>query len=220
MSLPKLVRMCLGQTHDTWFADDHARQKYGSLVRTNPLKLERKFPKLRRGNGGSFSATYMLEDGNILKASRCSDEAYQEFLRLAIKRQSNPFYPKVFAVGFYFKRQMVVMEKLTRLTKTHKDLGLSIALHSTLSCVNPSPFLYPLIGTKREMPPEEALRKLFFNRAVRHGYMAHKQAFRQLVEDLVPLAKKYNYDLHQDNVMVRPHAHSEGGQLVVIDPVC
>ena len=48
-----------------------------------------------------------------IRVSRdCADRAYQDFLALALQRQHNPFYPKVYALLQHGNRQVVLMEYL------------------------------------------------------------------------------------------------------------
>lgn len=49
-----------------------------------------------------------------IRVSRdCADSAYQDFLTIALQRQHNPFYPKVYALLQHENRQVVLMEYLT-----------------------------------------------------------------------------------------------------------
>ena len=217
MSFPKWLRLRFKAADDSWYADNAARRNYGRFIRINPSHITPSSFALPHIGSGSCAAAYQLEDGRVLRVNTRADPAYQAFIRLALQRQDNPFYPKVFAAGFYPDKQIVVMEKLTPLCTQQGSTDekfmrkLKIA-HFTVAFLSYD-------STKSESAAKNAselvLKDVVFCRTLRRSYARHKQAFRQLVADLRWLVREYNYDLHGKNIMVRPC-----GQLVVTDPVC
>ena len=179
---------------ETWFTNDAARQKYGRIVSLRPEEVQ--VSKMRDlgfkpCGSGSFASVFLVDEETVVKVSKCPDKPYKAFLRLALRRQGNPFYPRVFAVGFHGNEHVVIMERLQALKE-----GKSF---------------WHLLWKTRDEPAQ--LPKLLFYKPVREAFKENRRAFREVVRDIKKLCVKYRYDLHGKNVMYRGH------QLVVIDPI-
>ena len=172
-SFPPVSDTDIGDPDEVWFANDTTHKTYGRIISMRPEKVREL--GLKYCGSGSYASVYKVGEA-VVKTAIDTDPAYQNFLRLALKRQNNPFFPKVFAVGFHCGRHIVVMERLGPLPR---DGGL-----------------LPVLG--QESPIKTLKRK-----TVRDAYMKNKKAFRQLVNDLKTLCIDHDYDLHGDNVMLR-----------------
>lgn len=142
---------------------------------------------------GYYSQVY-AKNGTVLKVS-VGDDAYDEFLDIVLKNQDNPLYPKIYSVDVYASVKgahgadnhitVTTMERL----EGHEKFGL---VGSWGESINPASIHLNAMLLKSASPNNSDERKV--------------------LQDLTPLVKKYDLDLHKDNVLFR------GDQPVITDP--
>lgn len=100
---------------------DAAREKFTQWVEGSRPKFEKdcKFSLLGTGfmykASGAFGSVYVSPCGRfVLKMSRHDrcDKGYARFLRLALQRQNNPYYPRIYTCLQEANVQIVLMERL------------------------------------------------------------------------------------------------------------
>lgn len=126
-------------------------------------------------------------------------EGYRAFVVAAMKRQHNPWFPKIYQATVYKCGEesyfVVKMEKLKKIKEDHPVAKYSFELH------------YDTIDQDRTQGETERVDAL-------QVYFDCK-LFQDLQGVLRYLYKKFMPDLHSGNVMIRPSSNHP----VVIDPI-
>lgn len=140
----------------------------------------------------------------LVSISGSSDPTYQ-FLRIALKHQNNPYFPRIYNIKKYGKEYphlVVTLEKLHTMSDNDRDKYMKIVGSEYI----PGERYTDLRSRVRKLWLDPQYRKQIFDRATDSNL---KNALRLLE----PLFKHYTPDMHFNNVMVR-----HNGQLVFIDP--
>ena len=147
------------------------------------------------GYGNNARAYLSPCGGFVLRITKRKREeaGYAAFLRLALKRQDNPYYPRIFAHLQSGNRQVVLMEALHDWDRTSEE-ALDDALEFRNYCDK----------SAEELPSAEAL--------------AENPHMQQAIADMHALiAAGYEDDLHMGNILCRISDVDE--HPVLIDPV-
>lgn len=138
-----------------------------------------------------------------------------QFIKIALKNQDNPFFPRIYNVKLYHKYTLVIeMEKLVKLTskmydidhviQMFRNLGVPLKKAQPISSFYPAP-LRDLHNTLRDMGISEL------------AAITTNDQFAEALRLVEPLFALGGTDLHGGNWMIRPT--SSGPQLVLIDPI-
>ena len=166
------------------------RQYFGRFGDMNPKLLG-----FAEHTFGCFGRVYVSPCGRFaLKVSmQNDDDAYGTFVNLCLKRQHNPFYPRVYCHLRHGKRNVVLMERLHELPM---DPKANAFVKSTKERV------------RSRIPAS--------NKSKRFG-----EGYAELVADLTTLVHTHRFkcDIKAHNVMLRrlPNGNEH---YVVTDPVC
>ena len=166
-----------------------------------------------------------------------TDDPVYQFLRLALKHQNNPYFPRIYAVKQYDTQQLTYSDREDQFSELDVEDKYSPApsqLEKTLFVVMER--LYPLssidyqvlekLGIEDvEIPAymqqhfrvDEIKFRTAFNspkwRKVMYNTVQDKY-FKQALRLLEPLFRHYVPDMHDSNIMTRDNGH-----WVIIDPV-
>ena len=167
---------------------------------------------------GAFSEVYTSQDGKyIAKINKYQDAGYEKFLNHIYENRGNPHYPRITKpmrfTGMTDRRDkyngfVVISEKLDPLENAFKDdddLHLFHAMNGVIySKANGMETSMALSMREVNVYPIEAVKEM---------YARHKGYFREAQKLRKTLGANDWYDLHEENVMVRPGTD----QLVIID---
>lgn len=182
---------------ELWCANLRANRQWADFVAS---PLEKLTPARMSTQGAELLAEGRMSDvyglgGVAIKICRRDNRPSERFIRLALNRQQNPFYPQILAVGFHGDRHVVVMERLEGAELSSSSASTlffaSRCHHHSIRC---APHVPEVVAARRQNLP----------------------AFRQLFRDLRQLGQMRRYCLHPQNIMRR----DGDGQLVITDPIC
>lgn len=157
--------------------------------------------------GSGYKAKAYTKDGVVLKVA-CDDAGYDDFLRVALANQDNPYYPKIYSVDRYKN----VEYKYEWSEQTYKHKRVTVVLMEKLQSAKEAgeTTINSDWGTIHN-PVADKLRTL--GRLVVNGKIEINESELEVAEALAELFSKHREDLHAENLMYR------GKQPVVTDPV-
>lgn len=201
-------------------------------LRTSQKELDRNNDsfsqdKWRKLGGGLQSRTYnYLPRQTAVKVANItgSDDPTYQFLRVVLKHQDNPYFPKIYSVRKYKLKPtessrrainnhklIITMEKLGKFTsfdikQLEKTIGVKFGRFFGKSMSDEEASKH--LQTKLFRDPQWRLK---LRRTTKDAYL------RQALRLLEPLFNHYRSDMHFGNIMLRgigPNKH-----LVFIDPI-
>jgi hypothetical protein len=147
------------------------------------------------------------------------EDAYVEFVKLALEHQDNPFFPKIYKaklvrMGEFFHRLVITMERLHDISKP-KIADAIVANFRRLGI----PQDVADTTTSTDTIKVIAIRALLNDRIYRQhlAKVTPNPKFREALTLLDPYIEKFVNDLHAQNWMAR--LTPSGPQLVIIDPI-
>jgi hypothetical protein len=183
-----------------------------------PLNTKGKWTLL--GGGQQARAYNSYPKNNVVKLANITgpDDPVYQFLRVCLKHQDNPYFPKIYNV----KKYKLNTDRSTKVINKYKlVITMERLRHVTLADTKLLERLFGLSFKKfqDDRTAGKFLRSMFYDQGWRQELIKNTKdvKLKQALKLVEPLFRHYQGDMHLGNIMLR--GTGSGAQLVIIDPV-